>query len=596
MEAEYYGSANHETSAKQLRVGSAMLGWLRWTWLRTIVRTMLGAAAFIALVVMALGGPASKHGVESALGIRWAAALVFIIASLILLRIGRILKDVPDQGKPLGMPISTSSTPEELSNARHQASLKYTPEVLDLFSRILGNSSQYVTRAVENAEVRDGCLCLQVIMEFALNDQVVKKVRNANESVVLIPLIKLAKGATLDNLDLSDREGRHVSPLLQDEIYGLLTYVIDSLFRIAYINGSGKGASRSLTKVEEAVLGGLVQVACYPEKVDSKDISPLLHLLDSVGAASNPVNAEAALDLHHLCEFFAENYLIAVEAELPSGSRLTMKYSRTVPLYEQAAVRADRSRVRLGLSPRSFSLPLTLPFEAPSYHFSMSGVPGSFVARQTLFETPNRNVIGQETFMGGKTQPYLSSKCESALPYAHFHARGLQRFSDINMWTRVEFDEVPPGALGGAMVVCVACAILIWFFTLVQPGLRSPSQQIASDLPALLLTVPAFAATWIGNSADRIQRSSICTYIGLGISTVVSLASALLYIANANHKSFLTIRSLTFGHGLVRLNGVDVAWLILALIASLMSAYLAEKLRDKVRNYMKLLANDSESK
>jgi hypothetical protein len=38
-----------------------------------------------------------------------------------------------------------------------------------------------------------------------------------------------------------------------------------------------------------------------------------------------------------------------------------------------------------------------------------------------------------------------------------------------------------------------------------------------------------------------VQRSSISTYIGLGLSTVVSLASSLLYIANANHKSFFII-------------------------------------------------------
>jgi hypothetical protein len=116
-----------------------------------------------------------------------------------------------------------------------------------------------------------------------------------------------------------------------------------------------------------------------------------------------------------------------------------------------------------------------------------------------------------------------------------------------------------------------------------------PTSAVPTDLPALLLTVPAVVATWIGASADRVQRSSISTYIGLGVSTAVSLASSLLYVANANHKSFFTIGSFIFYHGLIHLKHVDMSWLILALIASLMSGYLAETLRDKVRNYLNLL-------
>ena len=208
------------------------------TWLRRGVRTILATTAFVALVVMALGGPANKHGVAAALGIRWAAALVFVVTSLLLIRIGRLPKNRAGHSKSIGPPVSTTPSMHEIWTSRQQASLKYSPEVLDLFSRILSNSSQYLTRAVENVEVRDGCLCLRATMEFAFNDEPTKKVRAAkDDAIILLPLIKLSKSATLDNLDLTDPEDRHVAPLLQDEIYGLLAHVIDGLFRIAYING-----------------------------------------------------------------------------------------------------------------------------------------------------------------------------------------------------------------------------------------------------------------------------------------------------------------------------------------------------------------------
>jgi hypothetical protein len=161
------------------------------------------------------------------------------------------------------------------------------------------------------------------------------------------------------------------------------------------------------------------------------------------------------------------------------------------------------------------------------------------------------------------------------------------------MSTRVEFDEIPPGALGGACVVSAACAVLIWFFALTQPGLRG-TLATPSDLPALLLAVPAFAATWIGQSVDRILRSSASAYIGLAISAVLSVASALLYVANSSQRSFYTIKNIVVFHGLVGLKNVDVSWFILALVASVVTAYLAEMLRDKVRSYMRALKNGSQ--
>jgi hypothetical protein len=92
---------------------------------------------------------------------------------------------------------------------------------------------------------------------------------------------------------------------------------------------------------------------------------------------------------------------------------------------------------------------------------------------------------------------------------------------------------------------------------------------------------------------DRVQRSSIATYIGLGVATFVSLASALLYIANTGGKTFFVIHNFALDGGLIRLRNVDITWFGLALVASLMSAYLAETLRERASGYMRLLANDS---
>ena len=359
-------------AGKQIRVGTAMSGWYRWLWLRAL----LGAAAFMALIAMVLGDPKAK-GFGSAIAIRVTPFLIFAGASLMLLLMGLISRGHPKSVGNIHRVPSSSMTPQELLDAKRKAAEKYSPEVLVLFARMLKESSRYITRAIEDVEVEDGCLRLKTVMEFAFNDEAVKKVREKAQSVILIPLIKLAKGATLDNLELRDSEGKHVAALLQDETYGLLAYVVDDLFRSAYINGGpasasgGKVAStRPMSSIEDSILRSLIQIVNNPERISDEDIDSAFGLFNAQAiGAPEPVNDEAAKHLRGLCEFFARNYLIIVEAELPNGSRLSMEYSKTVPLYEQSAALDTRSRVRLGLSPRSFAVPLTLPFDAPSYHF-----------------------------------------------------------------------------------------------------------------------------------------------------------------------------------------------------------------------------------
>ena len=222
---------------------------------------------------------------------------------------------------------------------------------------------------------------------------------------------------------------------------------------------------------------------------------------------------------------------------------------------------------------------------------SMVGVPGQYLAHESLIYTQTGKNALPTAFDHVAPQPALQARHDSGLPYSHLYMRGLHRAKVVDMSTRVEFDEIPPGALGGACVVSVACAVLIWFFALTQPGLRGGLAS-SSDLPALLLAIPAFAATWIGQSVDRILRSSSSAYMGLAAAAALSITSALLYVANSSRRSFYTIRDISFFH--VSLKDVDVSWFILAFVASVVAAYLAELLRDKVRSYMRALKHGSQ--
>jgi hypothetical protein len=221
----------------------------------------------------------------------------------------------------------------------------------------------------------------------------------------------------------------------------------------------------------------------------------------------------------------------------------------------------------------------------------MLGVTGQYLLRETLIDTRTGDPIEPTTFDHVSPKPSLQGRHGSALPYAHLYTRGLDKSPVKDISTRVEFAETPPGALGGSFIVAAACAVLIWFFAVVQPGLK-PLPSATSDLPALLLAIPAFAATWVGQSVDRILRSSLSAYIGLAVSAGLSITSALLYVANYNGMFFFPLRSVMF-HNLIGVKGVDLSWYVLAICASVVSAYLAEMLRDKARSYMRALKNGS---
>jgi hypothetical protein len=121
-EAEHQSSVNPQGGAavEQIRVGTAMSCWYRWSWLRTI----LGTSAFVSVVVIVLGDP-KAHGFGSAVAVRVTPFLIFVGASLILLLMGRLSSKHPRQVQTIARVQSTSMTPQELLDALRKAGGKW---------------------------------------------------------------------------------------------------------------------------------------------------------------------------------------------------------------------------------------------------------------------------------------------------------------------------------------------------------------------------------------------------------------------------------------------------------------------------------------
>lgn len=169
----------------------------------------------------------------------------------------------------------------------------------------------------------------------------------------------------------------------------------------------------------------------------------------------------------------------------------------------------------------------------------------------------------------------------SGLPYAHLYIRGLNKAEQpTDLVTVVRFEEVPPGALGATTIVATVSAALVSLMTFVPPS-TGPN----ADTAALLFAVPLFAATLVGHSIDRVQRSSLATYGTLAVTGATAFLGAALFGLAPN---VFFMRDVTV-FGLFTLPGINVGGLVIAVVAISNVLFLRWLLKYKIRRYLRML-------
>jgi hypothetical protein len=175
---------------------------------------------------------------------------------------------------------------------------------------------------------------------------------------------------------------------------------------------------------------------------------------------------------------------------------------------------------------------------------------------------------------------YVRIRRRSGLPYAHLYARGLHNSDPANLVTVVKFEETPPGALGATTVVAAVSAALVTFLTFV-PASNGPS----ADTSALLFAVPLFAATFVGHSIDRVQRSSLATYCALAVTGATAFLGAVLF---GLVPDLLVVKDVSV-FDLVTVPNINLGGLATSVVAVSNVIFLRWLLRYKTRRYLSML-------
>ncbi|ACU76146.1 hypothetical protein Caci_7317 [Catenulispora acidiphila DSM 44928] len=551
-----------------------------------VKRLLLAIMTIIAVLLIAYVCVDGQRflGLRHTAAYRWSALGLFVIdAASASMLAAKIHRDSNPDNSP-GPPVTAAEDPIDILRKTAQLKQRHDDDVIEIFTSILTHPELCIARAVEDASVQESALELNVRVTFDLR-QASGSVGRRNLGPCIVPFMRMQKGALLDNLEVRGADGANLATLSQHETRAMTAIVVTNLFWKAYIDPKEIGVVADSSAFQQNVLALLLRIVFDAEHVARG-------LMDSVDTVlgRHAVRDEVAREtLLKLVRFLASHYVIAAAVPEATDDRAIIEYTKNLPCYAQYEQLRDKLRLLSGLRPYRFTVPLWLPYYATSYHFRMRGTGGQYVANHYLTRpTSDNKAIKQDDFETLHPRPYIRLRHNRGLPYGHLYMRDFRSAPPESLATVVRFAETPPGALGGAALVSWASAALAVVFTFLT---ASSGTQASSDIPALLLASPAFAASFLGYTTDSesLLRTSLTARFGLTLTGVISFSSAVLFLLRANQH--MTARwTFTFFGGHLHLNKVSPYWLVLAVASTTLAIYLTCITAIRTRRYMKAVA------
>lgn len=510
---------------------------------------------------------------------RFASLILFVCAAYGVIRLGKIRENQQVDLIP-GTPLATNFTD---AGRRMSESLVVTPETggyevddLELLGDMLMRPDLYMQRAVVDAEIHHQKLMVTTSLDIYIPHRY-----RIDDKLVLIPMAWARKGELFQDLEVKDKAGHAISILSRWETKALISLIVQQLFRLAYCDGQPPATG------EQKARCAAVRDCVWMDDAEPQDgMQSTLRAARVEAMQANTFNETVHRNLLRLCLLFGEYYVLLTRVKV--NPHAIVRYGKTTPLYAELGSIKENPvkyyiRLLLGARPHRIVAPIDLPFMVSSYHFRLTGEPGLYVKSHYLLDMDrNRQILNRDFEKRPNPKPSVRLEEPSGLPYAHLYVRNFSFVHDRRMATVITFNEVPPGTLGMASVVSAVTSALLVGFTIV----REHHQELAkiNSFPPFLLAFLALLASWLGFSSDRevLLRASLLGRLGLIATTVLSLASALLYTAGQwLNKPVFTV-SLIGGNWVPRVNAW---WFALSSISLALTATLCVAFGRAARSY-----------
>ncbi|MGS2616332.1 hypothetical protein ACVCAH_17670 [Micromonospora sp. LZ34] len=482
----------------------------------------------------------------------------------------RVTDEVEPVGECLRVTVSTTYTSslDDLSDLRRQAGEPPIPHQRQSAAQGVVEAAPQSMQAADpmNSGSNAGGVRASVDVLTQSNAQ-----NGGEPPVMLVPMITATKGTMMDNVDTSDGGGSALPFLSQEDARGVVAHILQAEFE------------KTFGQDHPSVLYALLRLVFRQGRVRLADAHTYFD--KAVAPVRGIADEKQLTKLRRICAFLVRNYVIVAEAPLPTGYKWVLRYTKTVPLYGRVATPERRRRVRYGLQPNSFVIPLNLPFITNSYHFRMHAGPNSYVKAHYVQSAKTGITIRQDDIKTMSKLAYLRVRHHQALPYAHLYTRRFDTCKPKDLVMQIIFDEVPPGALG---LTCWLATLSAFVITVLAFFVPRNGADVSGDVLAFLLAISPVAATFVGYSMEKLQRSSLTTFAGLLVTGLTSVAAAILYVKPPPEWMIKNVGLPALDPVIGHLS-VNVGVLFVGLAAIINAIYLRWRLKDELTHYLQLL-------
>jgi hypothetical protein len=516
---------------------------------RVGARIVLGASPAIVIGLFALAaldqpldelylpGSAPSRIVRGALLVLGFVLLVAgYRASRLLGRHGRTEVSVtlppPETSPPLGSYPSLAT----LRDTRARLAGRYPTAIIEQFGRWAVSPADRL-RLEETFTIELDKARIQSKAEFALDGLARAELDAApgTTPVAVVPLLWLRKRTLLDDLVVTDAQDLRLVALSRPETATMVGWAVVPLLSLITTGAT----DTALDDQGWDLVDRIRQVLVYPEPVEPRRMwFRVLALLRAAGHPAEELRArspEAFARFRELCQWLAEHYVLAVEAPLPAGNYLAIRYTHSVTVPSVGPeTTAERVAQGIGLEPRRYLIPIRAAVWFASYHAEIDGrVRHQYVRRQHIVATDgptpqpvDESMFASDTAHAPEQRPRMTLRNDSGYIYPHFHVTNLGAVSHRrSLGWLVEFEEIPPGGMAPVTALAASVALIAGVLSVAAARIT----ELDLNAPALALAVPLFVITVFGFSVGGMLRSSLTVAFGflgaslLAIGTVLSL-------------------------------------------------------------------------
>jgi hypothetical protein len=351
--------------------------------------------------------------------------------------------------------------------------------------------------------------------------------------VVVVPLLWLRKGTLLDDLVVTDSADIRLVALSRPETAAMMGWAVVPLISLLTTGATDTAFDHDAWEMTDRIR----QVLSHPEPVDPDLMwDTVLDELATAGHTASDLEARSPdefVRFRELCHWLADHYVLAVEAPLPTGNYLSIRYthSLTIPSVGPTSL-SGRLEAMLGLEPRQYLIPIRAAVWFGSYHAEIDGrVRNQYVRRQEIVaidredpEPIDETMFATDGDHAPDQRPRMTLRNDSGYIYPHFHITNLGYVRNRrSLGWRVQFEEIPPGGLAPVVALSAAVTLIAAVFAVAAARIT----QLDLDAPALALAVPLFVITVFGFSFAGLLRSTLVVAAGFVGASLLSIASVL---------------------------------------------------------------------